>query len=81
MTDAEMKKDIEAIAACHKDNGLSMHNDGLVLSVDDDDGSTVYHSQGEDKDAMEKEIEAAATKFDVSDEDALLWILDSAGAL
>ena len=81
MTDAEMKEHIEAIAACHKDNGLYMHNDGFVLSVEDVDWGTVYHSQGEDKDAMEKEIEMAATKFDVSDEDALLWILDSAGAL
>jgi hypothetical protein len=81
MTDKEMKDHIEAIAACYKDNGYEVTGDDFVLAVEDEDGETIYAAQGEDKDNMEKEIEMATTKFDVSDEDALIWILDSAGAL
>jgi len=83
MTDKEMKEEIESIAQELDEKGYAIAvNYGLpYIVVTDSSGEVVINEQGDDAQHTIDDAEAASEKFDVNDEDWMLYHLEGAGML
>lgn len=76
----EYKEHIEEIAASL--NHTAHINSAIPwICVEDDRGETTYFSQGDDAKDLLTEAETAANRFNVTEEDYILFTLESAGVI
>lgn len=78
---SKMKNTIESVADQLRKQGYTVDYSSMIISVEDNKGNTVFVAQGEEATNMQDDAERASMKFDVSEEDYILHMLDSSGAI
>lgn len=75
-----MEKEIHKTARIYKDVKVEFSRNPHYISIDKGSKSIMF-AQDEDAEMFENEINNITNHFNVTDKEALLWHLDSAGAI
>ena len=77
---AEMKSDIEEVAKSYYNTGVSVEIDRQLSSVAVDGPGIDLFVQGEEAEELIDDADSAASKFNVDEQDWIIFMLDSSGA-